>query len=254
MSTPCPENIPAVFRWDTRVATVDVGPDRKLTFSAQLRYQQEAGELHFAEGHLGFAALASLGIAFVIVQNNTVIYRRPEACEPITVTTWSEGVRGVKFFRRYRFQDAAGEVLIDSMAVFVLVDVKAHKMLRSTEFPFTITHAPEEPHTCPLPPRLREAEAMPTVGTVSVGRSLLDFNAHLNHTRYADLMLDALSEDEAKAVTGYSILFSHEAKEGDTLRMKKAVEEDGSVLICAENGEQTCFIAQVRYDTGFAKR
>ncbi len=245
MREPCPEHIPAVYRWRTRVATVDVGPDRKLTPSAQLRLQQEAGELHFAEGHLGFEALAAIGVAFVIVQNNAVIYRRPSACEEITVSTWSEGVRGVKFFRRYRFEDANGELLIDSMAVFVLVDVKAHRMLRPTEFPFAIAHAPDEPHTCPEPPRLREPAEAETVAVITVGRSLLDFNAHLNNTRYADILLDALEEREAAAMTSFSILFSHEAREGDVLTVRKAVQDDGTVLVCAENGGSTCFIAQV---------
>lgn len=246
MRTPRPENIPAVYRWHTRVATVDVGPDRKLTPSAQLRLQQEAGELHFSEGNLGFETLAEIGIAFVIVQNNAVIYRRPSVSEAITVTTWSEGIRGVKFFRRYRFEDANGQVLIDSMAVFVLVDVKAHKMLRSSEFPFVIEHMADREHTCPEPPRLRAPAEAENVGTMTVMRSQLDFNAHLNNTRYADIVFDVLSEDEAANMTGFSILFSHEAKLGDTLTLHKAVTADGHTLIHAKNGDETCFIAEVR--------
>ena len=245
MREPHPECIPAVFAWHTRVATTDVGEDRLLTPSAQLRFQQEAGELHFSEGNLGFEGVAALGMAFVAVQNNCVILRRPTVGEAITVTTWSEGIRGVKFFRRYRFTDASGETLIDSVATFVLVDMKEHRMLRSSEFPFEVLHAPDEPHICPEPPRLRASKTATACGTHKVTVSQLDFNGHLNNTRYADIVFDFLPPKTASTMEGFSIAFSKEAKLGDTLTVF-VEKQDEQWFLHAQNGDDVCFTAQVR--------
>lgn len=246
MKQPKPENIKPQYVWQTRVATTDVGPDRLLTPSAQLRFQQEAGELHFSEGNLGFEGVAAQGMAFLTVENNCVIYRRPSVGEPITVKTWSRNVKGAKFFRCYRFEDAAGETLIDSIASFALVDLVAHTLMRSSEFPFAVEHCPDLPHTCPDPPRLRITGDTQPIGQHTVTYSQLDFNGHLNNTRYADIVFDHLPADTVESLTGFSIAFLHEAKCGDTLELSQMQTDEHTVLIKAQNGEKVCFIAQVR--------
>ncbi len=240
---PCPEKIVPVYSWHTRVQTVDVGPDRLLTPTAQLRLQQEVGERHFGEGGLGFDRLASLGMAFLIIQNNAVIYRRPQAGEAIVVKTWSHSVKGIKFFRCYRFETEDGACLIDSLAVFALVDVHSHRLLRPSEFTFDVPHVSDLPHTCPMPPRLREEEGE-AAGEHRVTASQLDFNGHLNNTRYADIAFDALDADAPARMNGFSILFAHEARLGDTLRMTRADSDDAWTVI-AHNGEKLCFIARI---------
>lgn len=241
----CPEAIKSVYEWHTTVATVDVGPDRLLTPTAQLRMQQEVGEMHFSEGGLGFDSIADLGMAFLLSQNHAVIYRRPKACEAVTVKTWSHSVKGIRFFRCYRFEDADGQTLIDSTAAFVLVDVKAHTLLRPKSFPYAVPHCPDLPHTCEMPPTLKKADEMTFIGKDVVRYSQLDFNGHLNNTRYADIVFDHLPNDVMPRLKGFSIGFVHEAKQGDTLSVSCAQQENG-YLLHAQNGEQTCFLAEVR--------
>jgi len=241
----CPERIRPTYEWHTTVATVDVGPDRLLTPTAQLRMQQEVGELHFGEGGLGFANIATLGMAFLLCQNNAVIYRRPAACEAVTVKTWSHSVKGIRFFRCYRFEDADGNTLIDSTASFVLVDVYTHSLIRPKNFPYAITHCPDIPHTCPMPPTLKMAEEMTFVGKHVVKYSQLDFNGHLNNTRYADIVFDHLPPAAMETLCGFSVTFAHEAKLNDKLSLSMS-QQGGDYLLHAQNGDTTCFTAQVR--------
>lgn len=242
----CPENIKPVYEWRTQVATYDVGPDRLLTPSAQLRLQQEAGERHFGEGGLNFDGVASFGMAFVVLQNNAIMYRRPAIGEAITVKTWSRNVKGMRFFRCYRFEDETGQTLIDSVASFALVDVNEHTLLRPSQFPAEVEHQPNLPHGCPDPAKMKLPEMMTPCGEHLVKLSELDFNGHLNNTRYADIVFDHLPAETASQMSGFSITFSHEAKRGDCLQLARAQEEDGTWMLTAQNGEQTCFTALVR--------
>ncbi len=242
----CPERIQPVYEWHTQVASYDVGVDRLLTPSAQLRLQQEAGERHFGEGGLNFEGVASFGMAFVVLQNNAVITRRPSIGERIVIKTWSRNVKGMRFFRCYRFEDEAGNTLIDSVASFALVDLNAHTLLRPTEFPVEVAHQPDVPHGCPDPVKCKMPADATVCGEHEVRLSQLDFNGHLNNTCYADIVFDHLPIDTAARMTGFSITFSHEAKAGDCLVMTRATDADGHWMITAQNGDQTCFTAQVR--------
>lgn len=245
--TPCPEKIQSVYEWHTQVATYDVGPDRLLTPSAQLRLQQEVGERHFGEGGLDFEGVASFGMAFVVLQNNAVITRRPSIGEPIVIKTWSRNVKGSRFFRCYRFEDANGNTLIDSIASFALVDLHAHTLMRPSQFPVEVTHVPDLPHGCPDPARLHMPEDASACGEHTVMVSQLDFNGHLNNTRYADIVFDRLPADTVSRMTGFSVAFHHEAKLGDRLMLSRA-ENDGEWLLHAQNGDAPCFTAQVRVE------
>lgn len=243
--TPSPENIRDVYAWKTTVATYDVGPDRLLTPSAQLRLQQEAGERHFGEGGLDFEGVARLGLAFVVLQNNARILRRPQMREAITVKTWSRRIKGARFFRCYRFEDEQGNLLIDSMASFGLVDLNTHAMLRPSQFPFAIAEHSDPEHSCVDAPRLkRPGEGIPC-GTHTVALSQLDFNGHLNNTRYADIVFDHLPADTVARMSGFSIAFQHEAKCGDVLTLTRTDTDEG-ILLAAQNGDDPCFLAQVR--------
>lgn len=241
-----PDLIRPVYEWHTQVATYDVGPDRLLTPSAQLRLQQEAGERHFGEGGLNFDGVAAFGMAFVVLQNNAVIHRRPAIGEAITVKTWSRNVKGMRFFRCYRFEDAAGNTLIDSVASFALVDLKEHTLLRPSQFPAEVEHQSDLPHGCPDPAKLKLPETMIPCGEHLVKLSELDFNGHLNNTRYADIVFDNLPAETASQMSGFSITFSHEAKGGDCLQLARIQREDGAWMLTAQNGDQTCFTAEIR--------
>ena len=240
-----PERIRDVYEWHTQVASYDVGPDRLLTPAAQLRLQQEAGERHFGEGGLHFEGIAAMGMAFLVLENNAVIHRRPAIGEKITVKTWSRNIKGLRFFRCYRFEDEAGSILIDSVASFALVDLNTHMLLRPSAFPVEVSHQPDLAHTCPDPSRIvKPAESEPC-GQHTVVLSELDFNGHLNNTRYADILFDVLPPDTEEHMHGFSVTFAHEARHADVLALSRARDAEGNWTVTAQNGEQTCFMARV---------
>ena len=152
----------------------------------------------------------------------------------------------MRFFRCYRFEDEAGNTLIDSVASFALVDVHEHTLLRPSQFPAEVAHQPDLPHGCPDPARFVKPAQSEDCGTHTVVLSELDFNGHLNNTRYADILFDVLPPDTAARMNGFSITFTHEARHGDRLAMSRARIDEHQWIVAAQNGEQFCFAAQVR--------
>jgi medium-chain acyl-[acyl-carrier-protein] hydrolase len=234
-----------VYDWHTRIATYDVGADQRLRLSNQLRLQQEVGERHLGEVGLGFQGLAEQNMAFLLTRLQTEILRAPEMGEEITLRSWHRANRGAQFFRCYQFWSAAGELLIEGVTAFALVDMQTHRLLRPSAFDrFGIQAQPRDTICCADPTRFALPENMQEAGTWQVGWSQTDWNGHLNNSVYADLLCDFLPGGmSGRQFRRVSLHFAGEARLGETLRLFHA-ERDGALYVCAEHDRGRCFEAR----------
>jgi len=241
------------YKWQFRVASYDTGPDLRLKLSAQLRLQQEAGERHLAGAGLHYQALCDEGIVFVLTRLNSVIYRAPVFGENVTLTTWHRENKGVQFFRCYRFCDEAGNVLIDGVSAFAVVDHKTHALLRPSAFSrLCNAEQPGRTSECPDPARIKFPEEMTDAGTHTVRWSDLDCNNHLSNTVYPDIGCDVLPGGmSGRRITGFALVYQKEALEGDVLSLQSFGDSE-TAWISGKLGmgtpdERACFEMKVKY-------
>lgn len=232
----------------------DAGPSGVLRPSALLRYMQETGnrqcrafgydlDTMFREDHMGFI-LARLRM-------RVLTPLRPYG--DIEVRTWCPPSRGVTFLRCFSIlQD--GVTAAKAMSYWALVDAENKRFLRVTEFdrPFPDGEAlPED--DLPLIARLSPAIAsgMEQVGSRTVAFSDIDFNRHMNNTRYPDVACDALPAEalDGRYVSELSVSFLKEAPLGETLSVFRAADAEaaGQWLVRGIRSDgQTCFDAVVK--------
>lgn len=181
--------IPKQYDWDIRIASYDVGQDRLLRLSNQLKLQQEVGERHLSGVGLDFQALYERGMVFVLTKTNSVIHRAPRLSEDVRLRTWHRSNKGAQFFRCYQFLDAEENPLIESVTAFALVDAKEHKLLRPSVFEqLGVGQQPDRFNGCPDPGKLRLPDALVPQGQRQIRWSDTDVNGHLNNTNYADIL------------------------------------------------------------------
>ncbi len=214
------------YTWNIRINSFEVGPDRRLRLSNQLKLQQEVGELHLSAGGLSYDELYRHGMAFVLTRLHTVIHRAPLLGEQVRLRTWHRDSKRAQFFRCYQFLDQEGRTLIDSVTAFALVDVKDHKLLRPTVFEqFGLAEQPDRRGNCGDPAKLRPPAGLAAAGERTVHWSDIDCNGHLNNTVYADIACDHLPGGmEGKRIAEASIAFVHEAMEGNVLSLFAGTE------------------------------
>lgn len=244
-------SIPREYLLPVTVATYDVGPEASLRLSAILRYQQEAADRHFAPAGLGWQDLAAAGMVFVATAWRCRIERLPRLGENLSLCTWHRERRGPRFFRCYRWTDAAGQECLSGVMQLALVDAAQHRLLRGTEFDRFGVHADETRTVrCPNPERWTPPALQP-VGSYPVGRADVDLSRHMNNTRYADLLLDALpAAVQEGAIREVQLRFAGESRPGDTLQLAAAMTPptvfvrgstdrgtsfDACVTLCAED-------------------
>ncbi len=233
------------YDFSLTIASYDVGPDNRLKPSAVLRYQQEAAERQLAALGMGWDTQLATGMAFVSARWRGVFTRLPAMGEAVTLTTWHHAARGAKFIRHYRWTDDSGAVIIQGVMVFGLVSLADRKLLRA-EALAALGDIPacEETVDCAPPSRLVTAPVEP-VYSHTVGWSDTDRNGHLNNTRYADLVCDALGERLATGrVAEMQMHFANEVKAGQTVTV--AASAGNPALVCGTTAQGVSFEAEVR--------
>jgi acyl-ACP thioesterase len=89
---------------------------------------------------------------------------------------------------------------------------------------------------------------MEAVGERTIVYSDLDFNRHMNNTRYPDMICDFLPSMDGKWVTSLSLSYLREAAFGDTLTVhRKAVEgaEDTFLIRTTRPDGLVCLEAEI---------
>ena len=219
------------YRLPVTVATYDVGADAALRLSAILRYQQEAGDRHLTPGGMGWQALAQQNMAFVASRWCCRIRQMPRLGETLSLITWHRERRGPRFFRCYQWVDAAGRERLCGVMQFALVTADGHRLLRGDEFErFGVSDNRDHTVDCPDPARWPLPPLSPA-GDYLVGRSDIDLSGHMNNTRYADLLCNALPEEAAaRGVVQADFHFAGECRRGDTLTLAAVLDGDGAYM------------------------
>ena len=236
--------VPEQFTLPVEVASYDVGPDNRLRLSGVLRYQQEAGERHLILAGMGWNALIERGIVFVASRWHCRVVRLPEMNERVTLTTWHREHRGARFLRCYEWRDEQGELLLCGVMQFALVSTEGHRLLRGDEFdPEGSLPSHGASVDCADPERYKLPE-LTAVREYVVGWSDTDRNTHMNNTRYADLVCDALADKLAgNRIVDVQMHFAGETRLGDTVTL--SVGESDAAYVQGGTPRGAAFSARV---------
>lgn len=236
------------FTRPLQIATYEVDRERRLRLSAQLKLQQEIGEQHLQAAGMPYAALYEQGVAFVLIQIRTLIYRLPTLEEKGTLRTWKGERQGAQTLRHYQFAGADGALCWACTGAFVVVDPASHRLLRHSPFDAAMAMVCGKPQ--PEQTRIEKLilpEGLEPAGTRAIRYSDIDYNGHCNNTVYADFLYDYLPEDDrTKTLRAYTLRFIGEAALGDTLTLSSA-RAGGCFYLQGEHGRGLCFQAKMEF-------
>ena len=241
--------VPEQYTLPIEVASYDVGPDNRLRLSGVLRYQQEAGERHLIPAGMGWNALIERGVAFVASRWHARVVRLPEMNERVTLTTWHREQKGARFLRCYEWRDEQGELLLCGVMQFALVSTVDHHLLRGDEFdPEGALPACAQNVDCADPARYK-LPLLTDARKYVVGWSDTDVNRHMNNTRYADLVCDALADKLAgNRIVDVQMHFAGETRLDDVVTL--SIGEADAAYVQGSTSCGTAFTARVELVSG----
>ena len=225
-------------RWHDTDANRTVRPTQILVF------MQEASNHHIkALGNDLDKLRDEQGLAFLLSKIRLALYKPLYAFEDITVETWTAPSRGFSFNRFFRIKRGE-ETIAAADTTWALISLKTGELCKVDSFDFNFEH--EEPIDIGLPLRFRvpKTEFLELIGERKIVYSDLDYNMHMNNTRYADMLCDFMPYDKISKIKGISLSYLHEADFGNTVKVYRTddgqkfdfrtVNKDGKVCLEAE--------------------
>ena len=186
------------------------------------------------------------GLAFMLSRMALDLLSPVHAYEKITVETFTCESHGVLFRRGFRVL-RGGEVVARGASHWALVRLADRSLVPLGESPCAgFENEPEEKTQTPL--RFRVGAELPfeTVGERRVNYADIDFNFHMNNTKYPYMLCDFLPDPLHTAVSGMSLFYCREAAFGDTVTVERADGGDGVYYFRTKKGDTTCLEAMVR--------
>ncbi len=210
-----------------RILSEHVTLKRTLRASVLLRFLQEASIAHTIE--LGYPKEKTLerGLLWVIARQTLSIKRMPAYDETITIRSWPCQTMRFLFPRTYQIEDEKGEVIIEGMAVWALIEEKSRKIVFPDDYEIFIADG-SNGRELPFPRGLK-LEGLPQQVSFLAPFSKCDINGHLSNTAYLDiaedlLPLDFLSEHD---LTEIVIDYKKEVRAGVSVEIHYGPFRDG---------------------------
>lgn len=209
--------------------------------SAMLQLLQEMGTDHAAILHMDRDYLVEQYHACWILARVWYQMKRPlHAGEQLTIRTWHRGAGSLIVYRDYDLL-VGSEAVGEAVAAWVVADIDDRKMLRPSSIEnIAISKPPEQVKDRQLR-LIRNPKEKEYVYDRTVRYSDLDVNGHMNNTKYADVLMDALSarELEGKFVSQLQLNYSQECKAGETMEISRVMEGDHCYIDgCSDDGKR----------------
>lgn len=233
----------------------DVDFTKKLKLSTLFSYFQDIASEAVDNLGIGIDTLEKKhGVAWALIRVRVDIIRNPEWNEEITIETWPQEPEKIEFERDFIVRDAGGNIIIKAVSIWIIFDIKTRRIRKSEviaiEYPPIVkTRAID----CKLG-KLKDSGHLEIAYKKVIGYSDVDFNGHLNNSKYIDFISDCFEIDkhERNTVRTVEVNYINEALPGDTLVLYKDISHiDSNLLyiegVSEENGN-VVFKAQVKIE------
>lgn len=221
----------------------DTDACRVLRPSAMLTYFEETADLHVRSVGKSLDDMRDENKVGFILARMSMVFHRPVAADVLlTVETWTCEGRGFSTERDFRALEG-DTVVAEATSMWALVDVESRRPIKIANAPFEFRHEPPLKLDVPTRVRLSGVE-MKKVGERRIAYSDIDYNMHMNNTRYPDMLCDFMPDMSGHRMSRVTMSFLHEAALGHTLDVYRG-EKDGIYYFCTMDGDVTCLEAEV---------
>ena len=223
----------------------DTDANREVHPSGVLMFMQETGNRQFeAAGRPLDAIRDEEGVGFILSRIAIDMSEPIHAYEDIFVETFTCPSRGFTFPRGFEIK-RKGRIVARAMSQWALVRVADRSLVRADDFPLTFGDEAELILKMPLRFRMPRDLAWECVGERTIAFSDIDYNMHMNNTKYPDMLCDYVPDMLGKFVSGFSLSYLHEAAYGDVLTIFRAESENGYLFRVVNQDGKTCMEAEL---------
>ena len=222
-----------------------INADVRMGIGSLARQMQKITEIHFdQEAGLTGEELLAKGLSWVISWTDIELVRMPNKGEKVILRIWPGKNKVNLYSRVYAMYTEAGEPLMATSSLFLLMDQVTRRVAVQPEEmkiinPVIISGEPNLPKLQQKFPKVYRNQLLRTVSTEEI-----DYNGHLNNSRYLDWTEALLDEEFYAEHTPKKIWvqYAKELQEGEKAKIQYVWEEDVMYLRGVHNGEESFLV------------
>ncbi len=231
------------------VRAFDCDMTKGIAVSPVLKYMEEIADKHCSEMGYSYDVLLNDGVVFLLTSVQIKIHRAPKLREKVKVTTWQRCIKGVQFIRDTEFLDEQRNLLIEATCGWILADPVNHKIKRPTDYKMgeVVLSQPEKELFGSGRVKISVPEEKEKVATRRVVFSDIDYNQHLNNTRYADIISDFIPDlGKNVEICELDLVFAGEAYLDEDIDIFRTKIEDDIYIINGTHSRGRCFESRIK--------
>ncbi len=231
------------------VRAFDCDMTKRIALSPVLKYMEEIADKHCSDVGFSYDVLLNDGVVFLLTSVQLKFHRIPNLREKLKVTTWQRCIKGVQFIRDTEFLDSNGNCVIESTCGWILADPENHKIKRPTDYRMgeVVLSQPEKELFGSGRVKISIPENSEKVATRRVVFTDIDYNQHLNNTRYADIISDFIPDlGKDVEICELDLVFAGEAYLGEDIDIFRTKCDDNTYIINGTHTRGRCFEARVK--------
>ena len=243
------------FSYKIKTNWHDTDANRCVRPSKIVEYMQETANRQCEDSGLPLDRLRDEhGLAFILGAISLNIKKPLHAYEEIEVRTWCREAKSY-IFNRYFEIVRDGEVVAEAASTWVLIDLNKKTMVRADHYDIFdgkfYYDEPIDPAALLKKARVPRELEMREVGKRRIVYSDIDYNMHMNNTRYPDMIADHIEElsraESPMRIKSLSLSYLKESSLGATLSVSRSeIDENGMIFIRTTNEQgETCLEAIV---------
>lgn len=226
----------------------DADPLLHLRPSAVLVYFEETSGIHMRSVGRSLDDMHQKQRKGFILSRIGIVFHKPVAAyDEITVDTFTNYAAGFSSPRHFEMF-AHGEKVAEATSIWALVDLENHRPIKVSEFDFGFEHETRELEGIPTRVSIPKTTEFAAVGTREIRYSDIDYNGHMNNTKYPDMLMDYIPAPESVRLKSMVLSFRHEAALGHTLTVLRAEIEGGYLFRTVDSDGTVCLEAEVKLD------
>lgn len=216
----------------------------RLLPSAILDMFQEAAGQHAEILGCGFENFSKKGLLWVIVRSKFEVIKSPEVHSTVFVKTWPLPPTRLSYRRDYLMADENGDVLIKATSDWVVIDSNTRSFAKAD-----MVYPENEEYITDLSiqeklKKLHTPEMTGQAFVVTPSYCDIDRNGHVNNTKYAEYVLNALNP-ECINIKSFQIDYHKEVLKGEPLYIKVANDEKNSFASGTNQEGNTMFVCKI---------
>lgn len=204
--------------------------------SAVLDLFQDAASQHAEEIGVGFNDMLAQEYLWVLTRIKYEIISSPLRYQTVKVKTWPLKPNRLNYRREYCMEDTDGNKLIVGSSEWVVIHSSERKLLSVPDlYKFDGDYHNDVMFEGKLQ-KIRDFEAECPPRIINAGFSELDLNDHVNNTKYANYVLDAINPAQNEILKTFQIDYRKEVMQGTELNIYHK-REDGLISAKGQNND-----------------